>query len=62
MRIFTTGFFQLNSSDQAAVVNAVIRDLENSIGFLLNPKDEPRVTRRISRIRQRASEHGVFSA
>ncbi len=62
MRIFTKRFFQLNNSDQAAVVDAAIRDVENSIGLLVNPDDEPQVRRRIDRIRQRAIEHGVFAA
>ena len=62
MRIFTKSFLQLSSSDQAAVVDAVIDDLENSIVLLVNPDDEPTVRRPINRIRQRAIEHRVFSA
>ena len=62
MRIFTKRFFELNSIDQAAVVHAVIRDLENCIGQLLDSQDKRKVRTRIKRIRRRANTHRVFSA
>ena len=62
MKIFTKRFFRLTSNDQAAVVDAVIHDMEDSIGLLMNPEDEPKVRRAIKRIRRRANTHRVFSA
>jgi len=59
-RIFTKSFFRLSPNDQAAVVDAEIRDLESCLGRHLNPDDDRKVENQIERVRQRAVEHGVW--
>ena len=61
MKIFTKRFFRLTSTDQAAVVHAVLHDLENCIGQLPDSQDKRKVRTRIKRIRRRANTHRVFS-
>jgi hypothetical protein len=55
-RIFTKSFFRLSPSDQAAVVDAEIRDLESC----LNSDDDPKVRKQISRIQRRAVQLGIW--
>lgn len=59
-RIFTKNFFRLSHSDQAAVVDSVIRELQGCIGRHLNPADDRRAKERIKRIEKRAVEYGVY--
>jgi hypothetical protein len=58
-KIFTKRFFQLSDIDQAAVVSAVIRDIESAIGRHLNPIHDRRAEQRVKRIRARAIKHGI---
>lgn len=58
-KIFTKRFFELTSYDQAAVVSAVIREIENTIGCHLNPIHDRQAEQRVKRIRARAAKHGI---
>lgn len=60
MRIFTKTFCRLSQSDQSAIVDAVIRDIEGCIGRHMNPEDDRKAEKQIERIRRRAVEHGVW--
>ena len=60
-RIFTKTFFRLTHSDQAAVVDSVIRDLKGAIGRHLDPADDRKAERMIRRIEKKAVEHGVYA-
>jgi len=59
MRIFTKNFFQLPENDQAAVVEAVISDLESCLGRHRDRKTDRKAEKKIALIRRRAIEHGV---
>jgi tRNA splicing endonuclease len=59
-KIFTKKFFRLTAHDQAALVDAVIRDLESCIGRNLNPEDDRKVRQHIRRIERKAVEYGVY--
>jgi hypothetical protein len=59
IRIFTQAFFRLTRSDQAAVVQSVVRDLQNAIGRHLDPRDDAKAERTIRRIEKKALEYGV---
>ncbi len=43
-RIFTKRFFQLNTSDQAAAIEAVLADIEKNCGRFPDPEAEKRAT------------------
>jgi hypothetical protein len=58
--VFTKSFFRLSDSDQAAVVRAIIHDLESCVGRHIDPADDKTAEQRIKRIRARAIQHGVF--
>jgi hypothetical protein len=58
-KIFTKRFFQLSEVDQAAVVSAVIRDIEDAIGRHLEPIHDRQAEQRVKRIRARANKHGI---
>jgi hypothetical protein len=58
-RIFTKRFFELREYDQAAVVAAIIRDIENTIGCHLNPIHDRQAEQRVKRIRARAWQFGI---
>jgi hypothetical protein len=57
-RIFTARFFRLSEIDQAAIVDAHVRELESLIGRLVDPEGERRVKRQLRDLRKRAAEHG----
>lgn len=57
--IFTKRFFALSPNDQAAVVDAAIRDLEAVIEKG-RPEDERLIRRAIKRIERKAVEYGVY--
>ena len=57
MKIFTKDFFMLSAIDQAAVVDAAIRELET--GCFLNPQ---KAKQQIKRIEKKAVEYGVYKA
>ena len=61
IRIFTQAFFRMTRSNQAAVVNSVIRDLISSIGRHCNPSDDAKAERMIRTIEKKAVEHGVYA-
>jgi len=56
--IFTKRFFNLSPSDQAAVVDAAIHDLETAIG--VRPVDRRAIRQAIRRIERKAIEYGVY--
>lgn len=56
--IFTRRFFNLSPSDQAAVVDAAIHDLELAIG--VHPTDRRSILRAIRRIERKAIGCGVY--
>ena len=56
--IFTKQFFNLPPTDQAAVVDAAIHDLELAIGVY--PADRRSILRTIRRIEHRAVQVGVY--
>lgn len=58
-KIFTKSFFQLSDIDQAAVVCAAVHDLENCIGRFVNPADDKRAKKQITRILAKATEYGI---
>lgn len=58
--IFTKRFFSLSPSDQTAVVDAAIRDLETALVQLIDPMDGPAIRRAIRRIERKAIEYGVY--
>jgi hypothetical protein len=58
-KIFTKRVFQLSNYDQVAVVSAIIRDIENTIGLHLNPIHDRQAEQRVNRIRARAAKHGI---
>ena len=58
-KIFTTSFFQLSPRDQAAVVDAEIRNLECQT--YLTPEGEKNAKRRIRRITKKAEEYGIYA-
>lgn len=57
--IFTKRFFELSDYDQAAVVSAIIRDIQGTIGCHLNPTHDRQAEQRVRRIRARAEKHGI---
>lgn len=58
-QIVTKRFFRLNDYDQAAVVSAIIRDIEDTIGRHLEPIHDRQAKQRVKRIRARASKFGI---
>ena len=58
--IFTKRFFLLSAADQAAVVEAVLQDIERNYGRFLDPDDERRARRQAARIPQRAVKYGIL--
>lgn len=56
--IFTKRFYALSPADQAAVVDAAIRDLELVIGD--RPVDQRAIRRSITRVKKKAIECGVY--
>jgi hypothetical protein len=60
MRIFTKRFFQLDSYDQAAVLNAAIHERKDCIGRHGNPRDDRKAERSIEYLRRRGTELGVL--
>ena len=59
MRIFTKRFFRLNESDQVAVVESVIDDMESCIGRHRDSKDDRKAEKKIALIQRRAKDYGV---
>jgi len=59
MRIFTKTFFELSPNDQAAIVDAVIRDLESA--YFVNKEDRRKAARMIRRITKKAVEYGIYA-
>jgi hypothetical protein len=59
-RIFTKRFFRMGARDQAAVVEAALRDIERKYGRYVDPEDERRARRHAERIRQKAGEYGIL--
>lgn len=60
MRIFTEAFFRLSGGDQAAVVTAHLYSLENTVGCLIDPRQEPSLRRQIRRFVAKAMEYGLL--
>jgi len=60
-KIFTKRFFQLSDHAQAAVVDAIIRDIEGTIGRHLDPIHDRQAEQRVKRIRARAAKFGIGS-
>jgi hypothetical protein len=58
MRIFTKRFLQTSLSDQRAIVNSRIRDLQNASDFY---KWDHNLKRELSRLRAKAVAHGILS-
>lgn len=58
-RFFTKRFFDLSSTDQAAVVNAAICDLEMALAQAV-PAGRQSIRRTIRRIERKATENGVY--
>ena len=56
-RIFTKRFFDLSAIDQAAVVDAAVRDLH---GCWASEEDEKRAKRERQRIEKKAIQYGVW--
>jgi len=56
-KIFTKSFFRLSPIDQAAVVDAEIRDLENQ--NYLTPADQQRAEQQIKRIKEKGQQYGI---
>ena len=59
-RIFTTRFFGLSTHDQAAVVEAALKDIEKNYGRYTTPEDEKRARQRAQRIRKKAVKCGIL--
>ena len=59
-RIFTKTFFRLTAHDQAAVIGAVLGDIERNYGRYVSPEDEMRAQRQAARIRKKAVEYGIL--
>jgi len=57
-QIFTKSFFRLSARDQAAVVNAEIRNLERET--YLTPADQKSAEQQIDRITKKAERYGVY--
>ena len=60
-RMFTKRFSRLSDSDQAALVDAVVRDLRGCVGRHVNPEDDRKVEQQIKRIEERAVQNGVYT-
>ncbi len=60
-RIFTAKFFRLSPRDQAPIVEAELRDIEQYYGRFTSPADERRARRRAARIRKMAVRYGILS-
>lgn len=58
-KIFTKRFFDLSHQDQAAVVDAVILDLQSALPWA-EPRGRRSLMRAIRRIERKAVEHGVY--
>ena len=58
-KIFTKRFFELTANDQAAVVSAIILDIEGAIGRHMEPTHDRQAEQRVKRIRARAKKHGI---
>ena len=58
-KIFTKGFFELNNSDQGAVVNALLAEIRNQC--YVNHEDEAKARRQANRIEKKAVEYGVLA-
>ena len=59
-RIFTAKFFRLSAHDQAAVVEAELRDIEQEYGRYASREDGRRARRQAARIRRKAVAHGIL--
>lgn len=60
MKIFTKEFFSLAQSDQRQVVDAIIYDLETSIGRHVEVDGDRKAKQQIKRITKKAVEAGVY--
>ena len=60
MKIFTKRFFQLSRSDQRAIVDSVIHDLE--LAHFADRKGQRKAAEMVERITTRAIKHGVYAA
>lgn len=60
-RIFTRAFFRMTRSNQAAVVNAVIRDLKETIGWHFDFRGDAKAEQMIRRIVKKAVEYGIYA-
>lgn len=60
MKVFTKTFFSLNGIDQRHVVDAIIHDMEASIGHHVEVDGDRKAKQRIKRIRQKAGEYGII--
>jgi hypothetical protein len=60
MKIFTKWFFELSRSDQAAIVDSVIHDLETA--RFLDREGERKAAQMVKRITKKAIKHGVYAA
>ena len=58
-RIFTKSFFQLSDADQAAVVRAIINDIEACVGRHVDARDDRNAKQRVLRIREKAAKYGI---
>ena len=58
-KIFTKRFFEMTAYDQAAVVSAIISDIEGTIGRHMEPIHDRQAVQRANRIRARAAKHGI---
>jgi hypothetical protein len=58
--IFTKRFFRLTAADQAAVVGAVLQDIERNYGWHITPEEEKRARRQAARIRIKAVKCGIL--
>jgi len=56
--VFTKQFFRLDTSNQAAVVEAEPRDIERNYGRFLDPDNERRARRQAARVRKKAVNYG----
>jgi hypothetical protein len=58
MRIFTQKFFRLSEADQAAVVDATLRDLRNQ--HYASVEDERKAEQEAKRIEKKACRLGIL--
>jgi hypothetical protein len=60
MKVVTKTFFSLNGIDQRQVVDAIIHDLEVTIGRHVEPDGDRKAKQQVRRIRKKAVEAGVY--